>query len=393
MQVCSHCGKESRAIDRYCLHCGQRLDAAAPGAAEAIPFYVAVGEGGDGWDGSPASGQAAQPARAKANGTVQATASAGTTSAGHAAAPGDGGPAMRLVLQTADGPREFALDGRECSIGRAPTCDVVLAEDQLASRRHALLRYEGGRYSIVDLGSSNGTYVNGVEIREATALAAGDRISVGEHELLYTSGPASGQAADDLARSTTLTTDGLVVPVPPPWPPAAPRATDPRITAVAPSVSKSGTQSATGTQPAAPVEQQSPAPASDIEQLRIQLVEASAALAQRLDDTGRDAAHVRASLGQLAQRAQAALAAMSPADAGEHGESAPVSAESAAARLDALIQTAKQAAENPRHLDYLTALVERSAEIARALEAQQGMISALDELHTRLEELSGTAHP
>ena len=77
-----------------------------------------------------------------------------------------------------DGEREFLLDGRDIAIGRAPSCDIVLAGDQLASRRHALLRLRGESYTVVDLGSSNGTYVNDEEIHAETPLNDGDRVTV-----------------------------------------------------------------------------------------------------------------------------------------------------------------------------------------------------------------------
>jgi pSer/pThr/pTyr-binding forkhead associated (FHA) protein len=92
-------------------------------------------------------------------------------------------------------PREYALDGRPIYIGRSPSCDIVLDGDQLTSRRHALLRYDASRYVLVDLGSSNGTYINDTEVREATPLQDGDRVVVGEHELLYSTSAASPEAS------------------------------------------------------------------------------------------------------------------------------------------------------------------------------------------------------
>lgn len=378
MRVCPHCGKESRVSDRYCLHCGQRLDAGGQVVPDAMPFYVVTGEGGDPWERS-------QPgAQTHANGTAQSVGGAGT---GHEAEPAGAKPAMRLLLQSpegsAEGPREFALDGSECSIGRAPTCDVVLAEDQLASRRHALLRFEGDRYRVVDLGSSNGTYVNGTEIRDATPLAEGDRIAIGEHEFLYTRA-ATGEAAVDGAasRAASMTTDGLVAPVPPPWPPAPPQMTDPRVTTVSTSLPRPAAKPTAGAAESAE---------SDIEQLRIRLVDASAALAQRVEESGRDVAQLRATLGKLAEQAAAALVEAGPTlEDAEISEGTPQAAP-ATTRLDELIQIASHTAENPRHLDYLTALAERAADVTRVLKAQRGLVIALDEIRIRLTELSGMA--
>src|SRR5262249_36320632 len=78
---------------------------------------------------------------------------------------------------------EIGRDGRDVAIGRSPACDVVLEGDQLVSRRHALLRYNGSQYTVVDLGSSNGTYLNDNEIHSTTVLNDNDLITIGEHEL------------------------------------------------------------------------------------------------------------------------------------------------------------------------------------------------------------------
>lgn len=93
---------------------------------------------------------------------------------------------VRPLSSESDGKAvEVALDGRDIAIGRSPACNVVLDNDQLVSRRHALMRFNGAQYTIVDLGSSNGTYVNEVEIRQAAPLNDGDLIAIGEHELLF----------------------------------------------------------------------------------------------------------------------------------------------------------------------------------------------------------------
>jgi ABC-type multidrug transport system ATPase subunit len=70
-------------------------------------------------------------------------------------------------------------------IGRAPGCDVVLA-DPLVSRRHAELRPDGSGWRIVDLSSGNGTFVNGRRVAEAP-VAADDIVGIG-HSLLRLQG-------------------------------------------------------------------------------------------------------------------------------------------------------------------------------------------------------------
>jgi pSer/pThr/pTyr-binding forkhead associated (FHA) protein len=64
----------------------------------------------------------------------------------------------------------------EVVIGRSRECDCVLAEPSV-SRRHAVLRREDDRWLLRDLGSRNGTRVNGVRVLEATEVGPGDRVS------------------------------------------------------------------------------------------------------------------------------------------------------------------------------------------------------------------------
>ncbi|MDQ3962636.1 MAG: DUF3662 and FHA domain-containing protein [Actinomycetota bacterium] len=68
-------------------------------------------------------------------------------------------------------------------IGRMSTCDVVLADPNV-SRRHAELRTEAGRWLLVDLGSTNGTLVNGKLAREHE-LRGGEDLSFGTSELRF----------------------------------------------------------------------------------------------------------------------------------------------------------------------------------------------------------------
>ncbi|MGH7866519.1 MAG: FHA domain-containing protein, partial [Candidatus Dormibacteraceae bacterium] len=77
--------------------------------------------------------------------------------------------------------------------------DIALSGDQLASRRHALIHFDGVNYVIRDLVSANGTYINGVELRSPTPLSNGDHVGVGEHELIFFS------VAENAAEPETMT--------------------------------------------------------------------------------------------------------------------------------------------------------------------------------------------
>jgi pSer/pThr/pTyr-binding forkhead associated (FHA) protein len=72
--------------------------------------------------------------------------------------------------------------GRTSSQADAP--DIAL-QDRGVSRPHAELRRVGEGYSLADVGSVNGTWVNGQELTQATILQDGDVIQLGETTLLY----------------------------------------------------------------------------------------------------------------------------------------------------------------------------------------------------------------
>lgn len=81
------------------------------------------------------------------------------------------------VLSPGRPPVDVALDGRPITVGRAAEVEVVVA-DPLVSRRHARLAPRAGRLVLEDLGSTNGTRVNGQVVREAV-VGPGDRIELG----------------------------------------------------------------------------------------------------------------------------------------------------------------------------------------------------------------------
>ncbi len=88
--------------------------------------------------------------------------------------------------------RDVALDGRPLTIGRATDVELVLV-DPMTSRRHARLSSRGGRLVLSDLGSTNGTRVNGEAIREAV-VGPGDRIEVGATRLEIVAAGTPGEA-------------------------------------------------------------------------------------------------------------------------------------------------------------------------------------------------------
>jgi pSer/pThr/pTyr-binding forkhead associated (FHA) protein len=85
---------------------------------------------------------------------------------------------LRIVEGTASG-RELAASAA-LEIGRDPVVGLTLPDDELVSHRHARVAPGDGGLVLEDLGSRNGTFVNGVRILAPTLLATGDRIVVGE---------------------------------------------------------------------------------------------------------------------------------------------------------------------------------------------------------------------
>jgi pSer/pThr/pTyr-binding forkhead associated (FHA) protein len=78
------------------------------------------------------------------------------------------------------GGQSYSLLAAGSTLGRAPDCEIVLASTQV-SRRHATIRQETAAWSITDLGSSNGTFLNGerLEANISYRLGAGDQIVLG----------------------------------------------------------------------------------------------------------------------------------------------------------------------------------------------------------------------
>ena len=77
----------------------------------------------------------------------------------------------------------FALVAERTLIGRSPECDVFL-DDVTVSRRHAELIQAGQRFTIRDLGSLNGTFVNRRRV-EAVELQDDDEVQVGKYRLTF----------------------------------------------------------------------------------------------------------------------------------------------------------------------------------------------------------------
>ena len=93
----------------------------------------------------------------------------------------------KLIAQAGPGAgQSYSLDAQrqpQFSMGRSAECDIVV-RDQRASRHHCDIRWNGRQWEVVDRGSTNGTLVNGVAVRQPVAIRPGDAIGVGETTLV-----------------------------------------------------------------------------------------------------------------------------------------------------------------------------------------------------------------
>ena len=100
-----------------------------------------------------------------------------------------------LEVWSAGGVEHVALDGDRTAIGRAASNDVPLPHDSLSSRVHAVLERYASGWSIRDVGSTNGTRVNGETIDGERALREGDEITVGGTRVVFRAYGRDGEAA------------------------------------------------------------------------------------------------------------------------------------------------------------------------------------------------------
>jgi predicted component of type VI protein secretion system len=88
---------------------------------------------------------------------------------------------IQLVMRTGPTPsKSFPLSKTEVIVGRDTTCDIVINDAEI-SRRHAKFTLQGNNYVLEDLGSTNGTFVDGQRLMGPHPLQSGDLILFGEN--------------------------------------------------------------------------------------------------------------------------------------------------------------------------------------------------------------------
>jgi pSer/pThr/pTyr-binding forkhead associated (FHA) protein len=84
------------------------------------------------------------------------------------------------------------LESDRTTVGKAPENDVSLAEDPMASHLHAILERFAAGWCVTDLGSSNGTWVNGERIWTTRRLRHGDEVRIGQTRLVFRDALSAG---------------------------------------------------------------------------------------------------------------------------------------------------------------------------------------------------------
>lgn len=149
-KTCPKCGEDIRASVTFCTQCGAPLGEDEAGATPSEGIR------------RPAPPAAEQPRQAR------------PTSAGG------------FAFEVVEGPeagRTLPVNG-PVQLGRDPGCQLLLAKDDLVSRRHVKVQPAADHVLVEDLGSRNGTFVNGSQVTGPTAVRDGDRIVVGNSTLV-----------------------------------------------------------------------------------------------------------------------------------------------------------------------------------------------------------------
>jgi FHA domain/zinc-ribbon domain len=174
---CSRCNRPNPEGARYCSNCGAPLTRAATGG------WPAADRAGDrGWGpGTDRPGETTSTISPFAGEPEYADEPTPDYSAVETL---PAGTALLVVLRGPNAGSRFLLDHDFTSAGRHPDSDIFL-DDVTVSRRHAeFYRHGADRFTVRDVGSLNGTYVNRERIEEAE-LYGGDEVQIGKFRLLF----------------------------------------------------------------------------------------------------------------------------------------------------------------------------------------------------------------
>lgn len=102
-----------------------------------------------------------------------------------------------IISEKGGAERRETFERTEINVGRVQGNELVLPKGNV-SKRHARLLYRDGRFIVTDLKSTNGTYVNGRKIAQATIVREGDKIYIGDFVLRIEAASASGSVSAPL---------------------------------------------------------------------------------------------------------------------------------------------------------------------------------------------------
>jgi len=127
---------------------------------------------------------------------------------------------FQLIMRTGPTPgATFTLEGDQLNIGRDSSNEIVI-NDAEVSRRHARLTFQGGKYVLEDLGSTNGTFVNGQRLAGPRVLKAGEVVSFGEQIVLVFEVTTNDPGATMVSPRAAAVPSASRPATPPPPPPA-----------------------------------------------------------------------------------------------------------------------------------------------------------------------------
>jgi pSer/pThr/pTyr-binding forkhead associated (FHA) protein len=113
-----------------------------------------------------------------------------------------------LEVSKPSGRELVPLTGQRVTVGKAPTNGVSLEHDPTVSRLHAILENHGSAWSIRDVGSRNGTFINGEKLEAERILRSGDELRLGKSRLVY----LEVRQADEPPYEATIVPDAAALP-------------------------------------------------------------------------------------------------------------------------------------------------------------------------------------
>jgi hypothetical protein len=169
MPVCPHCGHDTTdGAARFCAACGRSLDVQAAGETAAESTSVLHLGGSEPESPEPLGSAGGEPDNDDVLERLQS------------------GTALLVVRRGPAAGARFLLDSDLTTAGRHPDSDIFL-DDITVSRHHVEFRRSDDGFSIRDMGSLNGTYVNRSRIDDA-ALVSGDEVQIGKYRLQFLTG-------------------------------------------------------------------------------------------------------------------------------------------------------------------------------------------------------------